>query len=237
MSSSSASEPPRISCRSRAILRRTPLTRPAYGAAAGFRPCGAHGKIDRGMIGRVEKQNLGRRDDERPFQRAGLFRQSFLKKRSERFADGAEPAQGNGRDRAGQRPVARIERAQPRMGVLAGKTLLERPAHRERIGEDLSRGDARGKTRRQRFGRRRGLARRASSEIARCAGGPGASRFRPHRIRERSPAKTIARMNANRPPRFRILTGQRRSIMAAGRAANRVVAEAFLARADGQEGD
>ena len=49
-------------------------------------------KIDGGVIGNVEKENLRRRRDQRPFKVGGLTRQTFFQKAGQGGPDGAQPA-------------------------------------------------------------------------------------------------------------------------------------------------
>ena len=52
----------------------------------------ADSKIDGGVIGNVEKENLRRRRDQRPFKVGGLTRQTFFQKPGQGGTDGAQPA-------------------------------------------------------------------------------------------------------------------------------------------------
>ena len=70
-----------------------------------------HREVDRRMVGRIEKQDLRRGDDERPFERAAALGHAFFQSPRQRLADRAEPAQRDGGDRARQPPVPRVEAA------------------------------------------------------------------------------------------------------------------------------
>ena len=107
------------------------------------------GEVDRRMIGRIEKQDLRRGDDEHPFEGAAALRHPPFHPPRQRLADRAEPAQRNGRDRARERPVARVEaaRAQRKVG---GEPLLERARKRQRFGDRARRRDPRRHARRRR---------------------------------------------------------------------------------------
>ena len=50
------------------------------------------GEVDGRVVGRIEEQDLRRRDDERPFKHAATFGQAFVKPLRQRLADRAEPA-------------------------------------------------------------------------------------------------------------------------------------------------
>ena len=101
------------------------------------------------MIGRIEKQDLRRGDDEHPFEGAAALRHALFHPPRQRLADRAEPAQRDGRDRARERPVARVEaaRAQRKVG---GEPLLERARKRQRFGDRARRRDPRRHARRRR---------------------------------------------------------------------------------------
>src|SRR5664279_1375295 len=111
-----------------------------------LKPGRADGKIDGSMIGNVEKENLGRRRDQGPFEVNGLARQAFFYKRCQGGADCAKPAQCDGDDRACQGDVARFQAAQPRENRGARKTFIERVISRDDIVQDRSSGETRGKT-------------------------------------------------------------------------------------------
>ena len=128
----------RAACRRRADRRRrgsprararsprsTALTRPANGALAGLRPRRPHREIDGGMVGRVEEEDLRRADDQRPFEHAAALRHALVEPLRERLADRAEPAERDGRDRARERRVARIE-ARVAQREVGGEALVER---------------------------------------------------------------------------------------------------------------
>ena len=98
------------------------------------------------MIGHVEKENLGRRRDQGPFEMGGLARQAFFQKLRQGGADGAKPAQRDGDDRACQGDVARFQTAKPREDRRARKTFVERMISRDDIVQDRRGGETRGKT-------------------------------------------------------------------------------------------
>ena len=66
-------------------------------------------EIDRGVIGRVKKQNLRHGRYQRPFQRAGFFRQPAFEIARQRFANCAKPTQRNRCDRPGKSAVPPVE--------------------------------------------------------------------------------------------------------------------------------
>ncbi len=103
-------------------------------------------KIDGGVIGNVEKENLRRRRDQRPFKVGGLTRQTFFQKPGQGGTDGAQPAERDGDNRARQGDVARLQTAKPREDRRARKTLVERMTSGDNIAQDRRRGETRGKT-------------------------------------------------------------------------------------------
>src|ERR1700730_5852847 len=103
-------------------------------------------KIDGGVIGNVEKKNLGRRRDQRPFKAGGLTRQTFFQKPVQGGTDGAQPAKRDGDNRAGQGDVARFQTAKPREDRRARKAFVERMTSGDNIVQDRRRGETRGQT-------------------------------------------------------------------------------------------
>ena len=122
-------------------------------------------EVDRRMVGRVEKQDLRRGDDQRPFQRAAALGHAFFQPPRQRLADRAEPAKRDGGDRARQRPVARVEAA-PMQRKVGGEPLIERTRQSQGFGDGARRGDPRRHARRRR-GRRFRTARMKSARLSR----------------------------------------------------------------------
>ena len=91
-----------------------------------------HREVDRRMVGRIEKQDLRRGDDKRPFERAAAPGQAFFQPPRQRLADRAEPAERDRGDRARQRPVSRVEPA-PLHREVGGEPLFERARQGQRF--------------------------------------------------------------------------------------------------------
>ncbi len=115
--------------------------------ALGFQPRGAHGEIDRGVIGDVEKQDLGAARDQDPFEHAAIAREAFLDQLAQREADRAEAAQGDGDDGAGEAAIAFVEADEPRRRGVGREFLVQRMAALHDVAQDRGGGDARGKPR------------------------------------------------------------------------------------------
>jgi hypothetical protein len=105
----------------------------------------ADSKIDGGVIGNVEKKNLCRRRDQRPFEVGGLARQTCLQKGGQGGTDGAKPAKRDGDNRARQGDVARFQTAKPREDRRPRKTLVERVGSGDDIVQDRRRRKTRSK--------------------------------------------------------------------------------------------
>ena len=106
-------------------------------------------EVDGRMIGRIEKQDLRRGDDERPFEGAAALRHPLFHPPRQCLADRAEPAKRDRRDRARQRPVAGVEAARAQREI-GGEPLLERARKGERFGDRARRRDPRRHARRRR---------------------------------------------------------------------------------------
>ena len=96
------------------------------GSARRFGARRLHRKVDRRMVGRFEKQDLSRGDDERPFQRAAALGHACFQPPRQRLADRAESAERHRCDRARQPAVPGVERASL-LGEIGGQPLFERP--------------------------------------------------------------------------------------------------------------
>ena len=104
------------------------------------------------MIGRIEEQDLRRRDDERPFQHAATFGHAFFQPPRQRLADRAEPAQrAPWRSSAPARDLARRGRLAQR--EVCGEALFEGARQGQRFGDRARRGDPRRHARRRRVRR------------------------------------------------------------------------------------
>ena len=125
---------------------------PGERGARGVRPRRPHGEIDRRVIGRVEKEDLRRAGNQRPFQHAAALRHALVELLRQRLADRAEPSEGDGGDRAGERRIARIEAgvAQRQVG---GEALLERARLGHRLHDRSRRRHACDHAGRRRLGR------------------------------------------------------------------------------------
>ena len=145
--------------------------------AAGIGARCFHREIDRRMVGRIEKQNLRRSDDERPFQRAAAPWHAFFQSLRQRLADRAEPAQRDSGDRARQRPVARVKAASL-LRQIGGEPLLERARQGQGFGDGARRGDSRRQSRRRR-GRRFRTARMKPARLSRQTTLASNQNFRP----------------------------------------------------------
>ena len=130
------------------------MTRPGEGRAAGVGPRGPHGEIDRGVVRRFQEEELGGAGDERPFQRPASPRHALFQPLADGFADGSEPSEGDGRDRARQRPVARIDAGIAKRQI-RGEALIEGTRQRHGFGDRARRRHPRGHARRGRFDRMR----------------------------------------------------------------------------------
>ena len=125
----------------RAFARDAPQHRVDQAGKARRVPVGLrqpHRKIDGGVIGHVEKQDLRGAEKQRGLDARRLRRQAAFEQRPMQMAQGAEPAQ-HGRDqRARERAVAILER-----GELARRVeqLVERAAAAQHAVEDIG-GDA-----------------------------------------------------------------------------------------------
>ena len=108
-------------------------------------PRGADGEIDGGVIRHVEKQELGRGGDQRPFEMGGQARQALVEQLAQSRANGAKTAQRDGRDRAREGNVARIEASQSGGNGSGRKTLFEGMGFADDVAEDGGGGEARGK--------------------------------------------------------------------------------------------
>ena len=122
------------------------------------------------MVGNIEKQDLRRGDDERPFQRAAALGHAFFQPPRQRLADRAEPAQRHRGDRARQRPVPRVEAASL-LGEIGGQSLFERPRRGQGFADRARRSDPRRHARRRR-GRRFGAARMKPARLSRQRASP-----------------------------------------------------------------
>ena len=95
----------RIASRSRATRRRTALMRPPACWSFGSSCASCTARVDGGMIRHVEKQDLRRADGEK-MQQALVLRLALVEPLAQGAADGAEAAEGDDGDGAGERLVA-----------------------------------------------------------------------------------------------------------------------------------
>ena len=177
--SRAASGRARISSRSRASRRSTPLTspraRPVRRSLAGLRD----GEVDGGVVGHVEEEDLRRGDvqDARRARRnsSGSGRSSA---RGERRLDLAAAAERHADDGADQRAVALVEREEMRVAVRLVEERVERHAVLDHLAQDRRRGAADGEA-----GRRwlSAPAARLSAPDAASASAPRAAPARPAR--------------------------------------------------------
>ena len=99
-----------------------------------------HRKVDGGVVGHVEKENLGRADQQRGLDPRRLRRRAAIEQEAQQTAQAAEPAQHGGDQRAREGAVALVER-----GELSGSVeqFVERPAAAQHAIDDIG-GDAAG---------------------------------------------------------------------------------------------
>ena len=116
----------------------------ARGAPVGLRQ--PHRKIDRGVVGHFEPEDLHRADQQDGLDARGIAGETLVEIAGEQMAQGAEPAQRGGGEPAHQRAVALGQRREARVGALAGELLVERdapPQHAvENVGGDPAGGEA-----------------------------------------------------------------------------------------------
>ena len=67
------------------------------------------GKIDRGVVRHIEKEDLRGTDQQRAFSARRLRRRAAFKKAAKQMAERAEPAQHDGNQRSRQRTIAIFE--------------------------------------------------------------------------------------------------------------------------------
>ncbi len=116
-------------------------------AAALFGFHQAHRKIDGGVIGHFEEENLRRAHQQRGFDARRVLGQAAREKAIEQRAQAAEPAQRGRHDHAHQRAVALGKRVETRKGGMV-EGAVERPVAVQHFDQRLRREATGGKARR-----------------------------------------------------------------------------------------
>ena len=94
------------------------------GVAVGARQ--PHRKIDGGVVGHIEEQDLRRADQQHDLDPWRLLGQPAFEKQPDQMAQRAEPAQRGRDQRTGERPIAVGEAGKPGIGAGAIELLIER---------------------------------------------------------------------------------------------------------------
>ena len=101
------------------------------------------GKIHRGMVRHLEKQDLRRADQQHRLDPWRIVGKAALQELLQHVAQRAEPAQHGGGEHAHQRAVTVGQRSQPGMHVRAVQFAVERTMAAQHIVEDIGRDAAR----------------------------------------------------------------------------------------------
>ncbi len=114
--------------------------------ALGIEPRGADREIDRGVVGRVEEEDLRACRDQNPFERPAISRQSFFDQLAQGEPDRAQPPQARRWRWIAPSPRSRSSRPVTREGVAsARKALVKIVAALDDVADDGGGGDPRGK--------------------------------------------------------------------------------------------